>query len=499
MVKMNFFQKYWKAVVQLVLLYAFTVGGIFWGLLFTDIREGGYKTAWWATLLRSFSLVTLPTAVLIFCGMTLPPLPVEKDKITDYETQIAIRWTTRGTYPVLVQDVIQKSFQALKDQSNYRLEVVTESSVLVMETYENIPEDMYQEMIIPKDYKCPNGSLYKARGLVYGAVNSKCQPNAYILHLDEESIVTEELYLGVRQFISQHKGFIGQGVITYANVNSNWQSYFCHLQDSMRTGDDFARFRFQCLIGKCLIGMKGSYMVVPNELEQTVGFDHGPRSSITEDAWSALLHWDKLRFCRGMLVEQSPFTIRDIIKQRRRWASGLWLLVIYHPAAWWKKTVLFMQMIAWIMSPLVAVSFVASFVLFQYKMPVYLGVPLGFIFAMFNFQYVWGALHHVHGSYFSKFLHVICVPFVLPIFMVVEGIAGVYGTVWPVSGFPLVEKQAESLCASSVGRRTPASSSNDLVGMAGGHVVSSNDLVALGGVIAENESEVVVSHGEENV
>jgi egghead protein (zeste-white 4 protein) len=444
---MNFFVKYWKAVLQLIILHLFTAGGIFWGLLFTDIFDYSTKTAWWSVLVKSFSILTIPTAFLIFCGMILPPLPVEPDKITDNNTQIVVRWTTRGTYPTLVRSVIARSYDALKRYPNFRLEVVTETSVCVESHYSYITDQIYQEMVIPKSYKCPHGSQFKARGLDYGAKKSLCDSNAYILHLDEESVVNDTLYLGVRQFISEHPGYIGQGVITYANTGSGIQSYICHLADSMRTGDDFARFRFQFVIGKNLVGMKGSFMVIPNSIEQDVGFDHGIHSSITEDAWFAMCNWDKIRFCRGVLEEQSPFTIRDVIKQRRRWASGLWKLIFFHPIVWWKKFFLAAQMLSWVLSPLIIASFVCAFIFYEYRVPVPIALILGFNFAMFNLQYVWGCFHQIHTNIFTKLIHVCFIPFLLPIFMVIEGIGGIYGTFLPVAGFPLVQKEGETMMA----------------------------------------------------
>ncbi|RZL13583.1 MAG: hypothetical protein EOO89_17290 [Pedobacter sp.] len=106
----------------------------------------------------------------------------------------------------------------MKNYANIRIEVVTDKSIQFLET---LRDDIglsriYHELIIPQDYQCPNNSLFKARALEWGAKKSHCHENAYILHLDEESIIDEDLYLGVRQFISIYKGYIGQGIITYS-------------------------------------------------------------------------------------------------------------------------------------------------------------------------------------------------------------------------------------------------------------------------------------------
>lgn len=448
---MNIFRKFWKGFVQLFLLHVFLLAGCYWGLLFTTIYNYSIYKAWWAILLRSFSLITIPTTLLIFFGLLFPPLPVEIDKITDWETEVVIRWTTRGNYPELVSYVIKSSFMSLKNYTNIRIEVVTDKSIQFLESlgddieFSRIPY-IYHELIIPQDYQCPNKSLFKARALEWGAKKSHCHENAYILHLDEESIIDENLYLGVRQFISSSSGYIGQGIITYANKGKSIQSWLCHMADAMRTGDDFARWRLQCIIGINMVGMKGSFMIIPNHIEQSIGFDHGPQSSITEDAFFGLCNWNKIRFCRGVLREQSPFTILDTIKQRRRWASGLWKVLYYHPIASYKKTVLFLQMIAWIFSPLVVTSFIANFVLFRYSMPISLAIILGFNFSMFNFQYCWGNLHLMHSHIFIKIISTLLIPLFLPIFMIMESIGGVYGTIFPVNTFTIIDKYKAPSC-----------------------------------------------------
>lgn len=460
----DFVKKFGKAGIQLIITYLFLLAGAYWGLLFTKIYDYSNKSAWWAVLLRSFPIITIPTSLLIFLGMVLPPLSPEPHKVHDWDTEIVIRWTTRGTYPELVRYVVKTSFMALRKVPNIRLEVVTDTAIQLIESLqddwrynETMPElrriyGIYHESVIPTNYQCAKGSQFKARALEFGAKHSLCHQNAYILHLDEESIIDESLILGVRQFISSYAGYIGQGIISYANTGKGFQSWFCHLADAMRTGDDYARFRLQLVLSKTLVGMKGSFMLIPNSIEQEMGFDHGPHSSITEDCWLGFSNWNSIKYCPGVLREQSPFTILDLIKQRRRWASGLWLVIIHHPIVWYKKTILFLQMIAWVLSPLVVVSFISSFVLFRYRMPTPLAIILGFNFSMFNLLYVWGNLHLIHRNFFIKLITTFIIPILLPVYMTIEGFAGVYGTICPVKTFTIIDKNSDKLSTSSTSK-----------------------------------------------
>lgn len=64
--------------------------------------------------------------------------------------------------------------------------------------------------------------------------------------------------------------------------------------------------------------------------ELNVTFDHGPRSSVAEDAYFGLLAASKgysFGFIEGDMLEKSPFTIKDFLHQRRRWLQGLLLVV----------------------------------------------------------------------------------------------------------------------------------------------------------------------------
>lgn len=440
---------YGKYLLQLLFVWG-AFSSVFWSEYIFPTSESD-RYVWWVILLRSFSLITLPNTIMILLGMSIPSLPVQPSKITDWTTIIVIRWTTRGIYPLLVRQVLEKTMNNLKSYKNLiRLEIVTDNPIISQEYINSsflCDEWEFQEMILPKSYHPKNGSMYKARALQYSVETSKCPDDCYILHVDEESVVTEDLYLGMRQFLSQYgkDKLIGQGIITYANAASTIQSTFTHLMDSLRPGDDFARFRFQSLVHCNLVGMKGSFMLIPVSIEKEIGFDHGPQGSITEDAYFAFLNWNRVRWCRGVLEEQSPFTVWDTVKQRRRWASGLWKLLKYHPAPWKQKWFLLSQMIVWISAPLVGVSFISSFILHDYWIPPILAYLFRFNFIMFNVQYIWGCAHLIFSSHFRRFVAVLVVPFLLPFFFFVEGLGGFLGSFFPSNTFQLVKKESKEL------------------------------------------------------
>jgi egghead protein (zeste-white 4 protein) len=82
----------------------------------------------------------------------------------------------------------------------------------------------------------------------------------WIVHLDEETVMTENAARGVFNFAVDGRAKIGQGVITYANEEI--VSYITTLADLVRVAEDVGKYRFQFeVIGRPLFGMKGSYVV----------------------------------------------------------------------------------------------------------------------------------------------------------------------------------------------------------------------------------------------
>jgi egghead protein (zeste-white 4 protein) len=376
--------RYGTAVFQLFLFVFWLVAGVLFSLTFVLwVRFDKYESLI-SVISKAASVTMFPTVLILFIAFLFPYTGINPKRITDWDTPLVFRWSTRGTNPLLVRHTVSESFQAMKKFGNFVLEVATDHPIGIPENT-LVTHPCYRELLIPEDYICPNGSKFKARGLHYGAITSLAPRDAYIVHLDEESIVTEEFFLGIREFVSHNKGYIGQGIITYARESKRWQSWVAWLMDAVRVGDDYGRFRIQLLLGRILVGMKGSYMVIPNEFEQDVGFDHGVYSSITEDCWFAFCFPDKVRFCPGKLVEQSPFNLMDVVKQRRRWATGLWKVVLHHPTPWYNKLFLGGQMVTWLFAWLNFASVICGFALSEYYTPIELAIYNGFVFGIFKY------------------------------------------------------------------------------------------------------------------
>ena len=192
---------------------------------------------------------------------------------------------------------------------------------------------------MPRDYQTSSGALNKARALQYcweDFVNL-IHDSEWIVHLDEETLLTEESVKGILNFITDGRRPIGQGMITYAhdppNFKSPWNTFqnrICTVADSFRVTEDLGKIRGQfLLLHKAIFGMKGSYVVTQAKVEKHISFDNGLAGSIAEDAYFAIKAIDlgyTFGFIEGEMREKSPFSFSDFIKQRRRWMQGIYLV-----------------------------------------------------------------------------------------------------------------------------------------------------------------------------
>lgn len=136
------------------------------------------------------------------------------------------------------------------------MEVVTDKPIQLP----NMPH--VREIVVPSSYKPRNGALYKARALEYCLQDevNVLTDNDYIVHLDEETIMTTNAVRGILNFIMEGKYEFGQGLITYANDPViNW---ITTLADSIRVADDMGKLRAQFyLFHKPILSWKGSFIV----------------------------------------------------------------------------------------------------------------------------------------------------------------------------------------------------------------------------------------------
>ncbi|KAK6976624.1 beta-1 4-mannosyltransferase egh [Biomphalaria glabrata] len=276
-------------------------------------------------------MIKLPFQIVNFLGVVFLNNFEKRPKLRQSLHEcpfLCFRVVTRGLYPDLVQKNVQLNLQTCQNfgLKNFVIQVVSDKEINLSTNKECC------ELIVPVNYKTKHGTLFKARALQY-ALEPEIdilKPGDWIVHLDEETLMTEDSLIGIINFTVAKTHSFGQGVITYNNGEIvNW---ITTLADSVRVGTDYGYIRF-CLrvLHRPLFFLKGSFLVANAEAEKKISFDHGPEASITEDSFFASLAHSQgfsFGFVEGTMLEQSTFTIHDFAKQRRRWMHGVFLTAV---------------------------------------------------------------------------------------------------------------------------------------------------------------------------
>ncbi|KAG5683469.1 hypothetical protein PVAND_012747 [Polypedilum vanderplanki] len=406
---------------------------------------GTFMTIFLYTI-RSISILILPQMLCNFLGLVC--FNAFPDKVVLKGSPllapfICIRVVTRGDFADLVKANVMRNMNTCLDTGleNFLIEVVTDKAV-------NLPKHRrIREIVVPKDYKTKSGALFKARALQYCLEDNVnvLNPNDWIVHLDEETILTENSVRGITNFVLDGKHPFGQGLITYANESI--VNIFTTLADSFRVSDDMGKLRFQFKVfHKPPFSWKGSYVVTQLHAEKDVSFDNGMDGSVAEDCYFAMKAFSRgytFDFIDGEMYEKSPFTILDFIQQRKRWLQGI-LLVIHSKAIPFKyKSFLALSVYSWIMMPLSS-----SNIFFAIYMPIpcpfILDLICSFLGGISVYMYVYGVYKSFplkRIGFFKSVLYIIGALAMIPFNLVIENIAVMWGVLSNKHRFYVVQKE----------------------------------------------------------
>lgn len=396
----------------------------------TELRKYSPNTELAFLIIRFAPYLSIPVAIFNCAGLFFYN-PFQNNKVSQFTISsspfICFRVVTKGDIPgFVIQTVISNKDLCLRfGLQRFIFQIVSDSPI------ECTQNNKIQEIIVPESYQTRNGSLYKARALNYcleSHVNSLTK-NTWIVHLDEETLLTEESLSGILHFVTNGDADIGQGPISYAN-GKNINNWITTLADSFRSAIDYSLFRFQfAFLNRPVFGFKGSYIVVRNSVEMDVGLDNGPDGSIAEDCFFALNAWSKgykFGFITGEMHEISPFTLKDFICQRRRWFVGQMYIILYNGIPFVYKLGISLTLICSILMP-ISFSNVIIDTFYPFQIPLTLCCLNGFVGGTFSFLYCFGTFISCERRNWSGIrLIIVCVfscLIVVPIAIVMESIA----------------------------------------------------------------------------
>jgi egghead protein (zeste-white 4 protein) len=400
----------------------------------------------WASLLWLGAL--LPGSLGLI-GTLLYRFPTDLDEARPINRMICWRIVTAGKNIDVVLSTIRRcqGEMAKTPLAPYVIEVVIDECRNVA----LLPDEDadVRIIVVPREYVTPNNSRFKARALHYALLNSQISDTAWIVHLDEETQPTQSAIKGVCKFIYQEEASgrlrIGQGALLY---HREWERHpFLTLADTVRTGDDFARFYLQHRLGVTIFGLHGSFIVVRNDVQKaTGGFDFGPQGDITEDAfWAVQAMQNGLRcaWVDGYLEEQSCLSIMDFLRQRRRWFHGLVKTVLYAPVRLRWRFGLGLNTMLWALAPFAMVYTVIT-LFHSVEIPLVVRVLASYSFATYALWYITGLIANMdeHGikNPWKRARLVLLQILLIPLFCVLEGMGVAWGLASRAKGFEVVKK-----------------------------------------------------------
>ena len=359
--------------------------------------------------------------------------------------QVVFRIVTRGDQPAIAIATTWSVLDVMQRRPLFPFDVEVVSDIPI----EGLPQHpAVRPILVPADHRTPNGATHKARALHYALTVSPVPDGTWILHLDEESHVTDELIVGIRTAVmqeernGQHR--IGQGLITYQRELA--ANPLFTLADSIRVGDDLGRFHLQYRLNRILFGVHGSFLLVRTSVEKQVGFDFPPEGCTTEDTTWALhqmAQGSRFRWVDGTVVEQSPANLRDFLRQRRRWFTGMWWGARRAPVATRYRAPLWGAMFLWSVSWL-GLAYAFVHVLDPVRVPGPLRLIGDMVFSVYLANYLLGlwvslAGDRSHGA-LRKARYLVDQLVLMPAFAAIEGAAVVYGLLRPERRFHVVDK-----------------------------------------------------------
>lgn len=250
------------------------------------------------------------------------------DKTVIFVLPTLCRDDTTNALKRVVTSIVERAPQNL---SSYRIDVVTEEGMAgpnILRWLKSMPQ--VRVLTVPKDYRTPRGAKFKARANHYALELRRREGentrNAYVYHLDDDTHVGQDTISSIAEFIHLHHGqyFLAQGVLTFPRELT--PSRFCWLADSMRPGDDITRFAFFTgVLRRPLAGLHGEHLLIRGDIEDSIGWDFP--DTVVEDAHFGLEFARRYKRRATMLNSfsygASPASLKDLIRQRRRWAEGL--------------------------------------------------------------------------------------------------------------------------------------------------------------------------------
>ncbi len=268
-----------------------------------------------------------------------------------------------GNLPALQRVVLSLLINLPRHFDRFHVDIITEGEVDHQPLHKWMDEigalaDPIRIVNIPAEYTTPNGSRFKTRANQF-AMEARREAgentdHCYVYHLDDDTHIGEDTAASLAEFIELDGDhfFLAQGILTFPHELTT--SKFCRLADSIRPADDLSRFAFFTgAMGTPLGGLHGEHLVVRADIEDEIGWDFP--NTVIEDAYFAIefsmRYPGRSTTLNSYSYGASPASVRDLLRQRRRWIEGLLRLAFNRKLPLVPKLPLLYSIFAWSLAP----------------------------------------------------------------------------------------------------------------------------------------------------
>ncbi|RAH67809.1 glycosyltransferase family 2 protein [Aspergillus aculeatinus CBS 121060] len=386
-----------------------------------------------AMILGPFLLFQLPPYYTLW-GLCLPIRPFAYAKASKKRPfrSLKVCLVTKATN---VQTVIHTAqhWNRLSKRDRISFHVVVDS---VPNPFVGMLPDFVELLEVPSSFR-PDHARHKARVLEWCRRHWRLSEEDWVLHLDEETEITEEVMSSCLDFIERGAEDIGMGTIFY-DAHNHWKNPLLTVAEALRVAEDFGRFQLPVrLFQRPLLGwMHGSFILINGQAENAVTWD---TDCLAEDFWFAY-HAAKQGFKTGWIHavarEQPPESLQDLVRQRRRWYSGI------------------MSVPDWSVRLALAIPMLESFV--HLGLAIY--IACGWRVSLSHHAFVWLTWNlsvHLHGRVVGCVIqdldypgttapeliwHVILVVLLGPVVDLIQSVAFCLSLAWPARDFAVIKK-----------------------------------------------------------